>query len=214
MVPNFPSEWLAFTTNKEIKRLRQEISDTNKLRVQIAISVVIAVLSFYLEDEVSDWNPVGQWLFVVAVCVSVILTFLLPRFFAYCKLRRINNIVLDGRKATNLFDEEVVYDVMMAVEFFRHAHERGEEYLEKQLREFYLVEMTYYVKKSIESLKSMTAVNARLLGNKENQLSLKRVDNITAIIDNLLQSCDINDDLLLTAYESYKSSVDAARISR
>lgn len=83
---NFPSEWLDFSNNKEIKRLRNDINDTFSLKFQIALSVITAILSFHLDKYLQCaciWIQISA---CVGLCAVVVLIFVFPEIVKFYEI--------------------------------------------------------------------------------------------------------------------------------
>ena len=207
---NFPSNWLEFADHKEIKRLRRDLADKDALRVQVAISVIIAILAFFLEDVVSEWLVWQQVLIILGMVLAVAAVFMIPILYKYIKFRRGNNVILNGQKASNIFDDEIVYDVMVAVEFYESMNCLNNGELKKELEQFYKLEIEYYISKSMKALAQMTSSYRLVFGEKFGQISLARVKNIIKLIDELSAQCNpiIINDSVVSHYKTFVGSIN------
>ena len=202
---NFPGNWLSFSEYKEIKRLRKAMTETISLRIQITASAIITILSAFLSSKANEWSVCSQMIFISCACLLVIGVIWGPAIVEHCKFFITNNIILNGKKAINIFDDEIVYDIMIATEFEKliDTEKNGE------LKIFYKAEMTYYVKKSMESLILMSASYSRIFGPGEQQVSIERVRNINTIINNLLEKCMTIDKSIRDNYVIFIQNIES-----
>ncbi|MCM1261771.1 MAG: hypothetical protein NC313_03545 [Butyrivibrio sp.] len=202
---NFPGSWLNFSEYKEIKQLRMALTETISLRIQITVSIIIAIVTLSFSGEISELDLCYKVLIILGICFLVVVIFLWPLFQKYYKFMKTNNVMLDGKKAINIFDDEIVYDIMIATEFKKLM------VAEKNigLKTFYQAEMTYYVKKSMENLNMMSSSYIKIFGEGGQQVSVERVRNINTIINELLSECAEIDETITVNYGTFTQNIDA-----
>ena len=191
---NFPSKWYDFINKKEIRRLRYDLKDNYSLRVEIAASILIAIASFFLSDYVKDMCWVYQLLIYLLIATIVVCVIFYPLIKNYLSIKKSGNVYIGGKEAVSIFDDEIVYDVLVACEYFEHKKEIVNNTFGNQILEFYLIEIEYYVKTSIEKLIKFNSNYPRIFGDGENRISIRRVNNIIALIDSLVQNASIKLD--------------------
>ena len=191
---NFPSKWYDFINKKEIKRLRHDLSDSYSLRVEIAASILIAIASFFLSDYVKEMCWVYQLFIYLIIATVVVCIIFIPSIKKYLSIKESGNVYIGGKEAVSIFDDEIVYDVLVACEYFEHKKEIANNTFCDQLTEFYSIEIEYYIKTSIEKLIDFNSNYLKIFGDGRNRISIRRVDNIISLIDSLVQKVDIKLD--------------------
>lgn len=189
---NFPSKWFDFTNHKELKRLRHDITDTFELKMQVAISLIVAIISFYLDGYVCQFKPLFQMLFCIALCLIILLIFILPYVIKKVSIRMRSGFLIKGKDAVSVFDDEIVYNILVACEYFNGKKKIPDGKLKNELESFYTIEIQYYVTESVKKLFQFTSNNISIFGDGKNQISIERVKNIVALIDALIESSDIS----------------------
>lgn len=202
---NFPGNWLNFSEYKEIKRVREALTETITLKVQITMSAFIAIGSAFFGNVASGWPVCRQVLFVFVACLLIAGVIWEPDIYNCCKGFGAKNDIVNGKKAINIFDDEIVYNIMIATEFEKLMEAEDKD----ELKIFYKAEMTYYVKKSMESLNLMTASCPRIFGMGKQQVSIERVRNINAIINELLAKCMTIDETIENAFNVFAQRIDS-----
>lgn len=202
---NFPGSWLNFSEYKEIKQLRMALTETISLRIQITVSIIIAIVTLAFSGEISELDLCYKVLIILGICFLVVVIFLWPLFQKYYKFMKTNNVMLDGKKAINIFDDEIVYDIMIATEFKKLMVAETNI----GLKTFYQAEMTYYVKKSMENLNMMSSSYIKIFGEGGQQVSVERVRNINTIINELLSECAEIDETITVNYGTFTQNIDA-----
>lgn len=207
---NFPSKWFDFLNQKELKRLRKDVNNTLWLKIQIATSVIIAICTLIFSDSIKGLDLRWQIGISVGLSFIVILVFCMPWIIKQISLLRINNSLINGKTASTIFDEEIVYNVLVASEFYEiynnTASSNGK--LSNELKEFYEIEVEYYVKTAIEKLNSFASNLVNIVGSAKYQISVQRIKNIIQMIDLIVSDMKITiDDELLDDYNDIKKNI-------
>lgn len=207
---NFPSKWFDFLNQKELKRLRKDVNNTLWLKIQIATSVIIAICTLIFSDSIKGLDLGWQIGISVGLSFIVILVFCMPWIIKQISLLRINNSLINGKTASTIFDEEIVYNVLVASEFYEiynnTASSNGK--LSNELKEFYEIEVEYYVKTAIEKLNSFASNLVNIVGSAKYQISVQRIKNIIQMIDLIVSDMKIIiDDELLDDYNDIKKNI-------
>ncbi len=207
---NFPSKWFDFLNQKELKRLRKDVNNTLWLKIQIATSVIIAICTLIFSDSIKGLDLGWQIGISVGLSFIVILVFCMPWIIKQISLLRINNSLINGKTASTIFDEEIVYNVLVASEFYEiynnTASSNGK--LSNELKEFYEIEVEYYVKTAIEKLNSFSSNLVNIVGSAKYQISVQRIKNIIQMIDLIVLDMKITiDDELLDDYNDIKNNI-------
>lgn len=207
---NFPSKWFDFLNQKELKRLRKDVNNTLWLKIQIATSVIIALCTLIFSDSIKGFELGWQIGISVGLSFIVILVFCMPWIIKQISLLRINNSLINGKTASTIFDEEIVYNVLVASEFYEiynnTASSNGK--LSNELKEFYEIEVEYYVKTAIEKLNSFASNLVNIVGSAKYQISVQRIKNIIQMIDLIVSDMKITiDDELLDDYNDIKKNI-------
>lgn len=184
---NFPSKWFEFNNHKELRRLRDDFNDTLELKIQIAFSVILAIVSFFIERYISCLKVSFQIVFFVLLCLIVLLIFLLPYIIKKISVRKRCNVLIKGKGATSLFDDEIVYSILVACEYYNSKQAIPDNELKYEIEKFYMLEIRYYITESIKRLSLFTSSCTSIFGKRNNQISIQRVKNIIALIDILLE---------------------------
>lgn len=210
MTPNFPSKWFDFVNNKEIKRLRKDINNTFWLKMQICISLLIAVLTVIFDKEIYDLAIKWKVTLSISICLIIFLVFSSQYIIKKIKLRIRNNIIIHGKQATTLFDESIVYDVLVAYEFYDILNKlENKSSISNYLKEFYKIEIKYYLNTAICNLYNLSCSFPLILGEKKNQISPQRVLNLCNLISNLLDEMKIDlDNTLMKSYSDIKLDLE------
>ncbi len=209
---NFPSKWYDFNNHKQLKKIRDDLNNTHSLRIQIAASLIVAIISFVLGDYVKKWD----WYFQLLFCLGLSLVIVGVLFYPYVVKTIMNklqsNIIINGKDAISLFDDEIVYDILVASEYFENRNLIPDSDLSNELKTFYDIEMEYYLKSSIEKLLLFLPNYPEVFGNGKKQISINRFNNITKLIDTLISKGPvILDDDLLSSYKSLCKDVSTIK---
>lgn len=188
---HFPSEWFHFTDHKEIRRLRQAVSETTSFKVEITVAVLLAIASAFFDTYLSEWSICVKILVFLIIGVSVIYLFnrqAVKQLFS-------DSIMLGVKQAVTIFDEEVVYDIMVAAEYCNHLDtlntktkedtlntKTKDDQLAIHLASFYCLEIKYYIQEAQMKLSRMRAEASIIFGDQHSQISLERVENAIALI--------------------------------
>lgn len=207
---NFPSEWLDFSNNKEIKRLRSDINDTFSLKFQIALSVITAILSFHLDKYLQCaciWVQISA---CVGLCAVVVLIFVFPEIVKFFKVRRRCNVIIKGKDAVSIFDDEIVYYVLVACEYFNAKESVPKSNLQDHIVKFYEIEIAYYVSESIKRLHDFSSNITAIFGSGDNKIPFVRVSNIVSMIGILTEQSGIEiQNSLLTNFTTFKNTIES-----
>ena len=194
---SFPSKWFEFTNHKELRRLRRDINNTLSLKLQIASSVIIAIISFFMTEYIKECSMWVQVIFCTALCILVALVFVLPSAISYWKLKRRCNVLIKGKDAVNIFDDEIVYSVLVACEYYSARKSIPDSELKNDIELFYDIEIKYYISESIKRLKEFSANSPAIFGDGKNKISKERANNIVNMIDILIEKANIQLDKAL-----------------
>lgn len=194
---SFPSKWFDFTNHKELMRLRRDVNNTLSLKLQIASSVIIAIISFFMTEYIKECHVWVQVVFCTALCILVGLIFILPSAISFWKLKRRCNVLIKGKDAVNIFDDEIVYSVLVACEYYNARESIPNSELKKDLELFYDIEIKYYISESIKRLKEFSANSPAIFGDGKNKISKERANNIVNMINILLDKANIKLDKVL-----------------
>lgn len=199
---NIPSKWYEFTNHKELKRLRMDLNDTLFLRIEIAASLVLTILTSFFSDIISKRSGLVQVAIFVLSCLCVTAILLWDYLRHKYSLWRRSGVFIKGKDASSLFDEEIVYEVLVASEYFRMEKEENVEELKDQMKNFYNIEIEYYLTSAMEKLFLLNSNLSNVLGNDGKKISIKRMDNIISLIDGIVNSgtFEIDGDV----YKDYK----------
>lgn len=208
---NFPSKWYDFINHKELKRLRKDINDTFSLRIEIAVSIILMIISCFLETQIDSWSLCSKVIWCIIFCLIVAAFFILPIVFRWYSLHHRSNVFINGKEAKSIFDEEIVYDVLVASEYCNIKKQSTDSSLKNELDIFYSIEIKYYIDTSVEKLTSFNSNFDNIFGNEKHKIPLKRIDNIIKLINAIIDSENIEIDGDLK--EDFDSLIDYVKKS-
>lgn len=211
---NFPSKWYDFINHKELKRLRHDLNNTLSLRIEIAVSIILAIISFFFGKNIVNESLSMQITICSVLCVVVALLFLLPYLLNWISVRRRCNVFISGKDAVSIFDDEIVYDILVASEYYNTIDQIPNTALREELRVFYAIEIKYYLEETIKKLTLFNSNLGKIFGNEKNKIPLERVNNVRRLIDKLFEknSGIYIDKTLKTSYEMFCTSLESLNI--
>ncbi len=207
---NFPSKWFEFLNQKELKRLRKDVNNTFWLKVQISISIIIAIFTLVFSESIKTLDISWKCLLCFLLSLLVVIIFSLPWIIKKISLLRVNNLLIDGKTAATVFDEDIVYNVLVASEYFNiyNSTKNSEGVLSEELKSFYIIEVEYYIKNAIEKLVSFNSNIVYIIGNEKEQIEGQRIINITQMIDIIIDCLKIEiNDSLMNGYSNFKANI-------
>lgn len=181
---NLPSKWMDFVNNKELKRLHADINNTMPLKIQTAISILLAILSVILSTVFKDKEEYVTISICLSLMILVVLIYLVPYIIKKSKDSSTRNVFINGKDAITIFDEEIVYYVMTACEYSRQDKMLYQK-LENSVGEFFVLEIGYYVNKAVEGLILFESNFDGIFGDGKDKISKDRLKNIIDIVDDL-----------------------------
>ena len=187
-MPNFPSKWFDFTTNKEIKRIRKDINSTLALKIEISTSIILTIIAFCFSEHIKNLDMVWQVCICFSMCLIVFLIFFTPYILKWISTKRHGNVIVKGKDAVSTFDDEIVYNVLVASEYYNSIELIKKNMIEDDLKAFYNIEIEYYLIKAIDEILKFNTNYSRIFGNKKNQIPLERLKNILDLIKSI-QTC-------------------------
>ena len=205
---SFPSKWFEFSNHKELRRLRKDINDTSSLKIQIAASIMLAIVAFVFDAYITTADLCIQILICSFLCIGVALIFTLPLIIKRFKLRKRCNIIINGKDAINIFDDEVLYSDLVACEYSNMKTAITCDSLKEEYEKFYNIEIKYYITESIKKLVQFSSSSSTIFGNNENQIPLERIQNVVNMIDFVVKTSGITLDAELQVdYETFCQTV-------
>lgn len=210
---HFPSEWFHFTDHKEIRRLRQAVSETTSFKVEITVAVLLAIASAFFDTYLSEWSICVKILVFLIIGVSVIYLFnrqAVKQLFS-------DSIMLGVKQAVTIFDEEVVYDIMVAAEYCNHLDtlntKTRDDQLAIHLASFYSLEIKYYIQEAQMKLSRMRAEASIIFGDQHSQISLERVENAIALISVIKEKSGVHVDYPNNEFDQFVKDISDIRSS-
>lgn len=199
---NFPSKWFDFTTSKEIKRIRKDINNTLSLKIEISVSIILTIIAFLLSEHIKKLDVFWQVFICVLMCLIVLSLFFYTYVSKWCSVKRNGNVIVKGKDAVSTFDDEIVYNVLVAAEYYNSMEHINKNKIESDLIAFYNIEIKYYLTKAIDELLLFNTNYTKIFGNKKNQIPLERLQNILNLIRSIMKCSGIVID------KSKKQSLD------
>ncbi len=148
-----PVRWQNFAINKEVKRIKKENSRTFWNKVQFMTSIIVVCLSMLLDSNTIE-NKNARIYIAIGMISVLLLVFIAPWLYKLYKTRRIATLNYKDSDLIRLFDEEIIYNVIIAYEFYKEK-KNPEVIIDNDLVEFYNIEQSYYYSKAIEDLKKL-----------------------------------------------------------
>lgn len=202
---NFPSKWFDFTNSKEIKRMRKDLNDTLALKIEISVSIILTIVSFFFGEYFKKLNMGYQILIYSIICVIILLIFFAPNIFKYFSIKKHCNVIIKGKDAVAIFDDEIVYNVLVAAEYSNSKSNIPQNKINSELVSFYEIEIEYYITTAIDQLLQFNTNYHKIVGSKKNQISKKRLQNILNLIDSIVAFNNIKlDSSRYSLYNEFK----------
>lgn len=188
---NFPSKWFDFTTNKEIKRIRKEINSTLALKIEVSTSIILTIIAFCFSEYIHDLDVKWQVTICAIMSFTILLIFFTPNLLKWISIKQHGNIIIKGKDAVSVFDDEIVYCVLVAAEYYNSIENIKQNKIESDLKAFYNIEIQYYLNKSIDDILAFNSNYTNIFGNKQNQIPLDRLKNILDLINSIITSSGV-----------------------
>jgi hypothetical protein len=205
---NFPSKWFDFTNSKEIKRMRSDINDTLTLKIEISSSIILTIITLFFSDSIEKLSFIWQLFWCVMLCTIVLSIFFVPFIMKQISIKRHSNLIIKGKDAVAIFDEEIVYNVLVAAEYSNSIRDIPSNDIKKDLEKFYKIEIEYYVTLAIDQIAQFNSNYQKIIGNKKNQISSKRIQNIFNLIDSIIKENNIKlKEDKKNLYEEFKKQI-------
>lgn len=191
---NFPGKWFDFTTNKEIKRIRKDLNNTLVLKIEISTSIILTIVAFCFSEHIKKLAIGWQICFCLALCLVVLFVFFVPYIIKWISTKHNGNIIIKGKDAVSTFDEEIVYNVLVAAEYYNSLGSIKRDKVGDDLKAFYDIEIEYYLMKAIDELLKFNTNYSRIFGDNKNQIPLNRLKNILDLIFSIKNSSSVSID--------------------
>lgn len=205
---NFPSKWFDFSNHKELRRLHQDLNNSFSLKLEIAISIMLTIFSLFFEEKIHDWTLCTQIITYVCICLIIAVVFLWSSICAWYRNRKRSNVFIGKKDAVRIFDDEIVYSVLVACEYFDARKNTQNKELKAELEKFYDIEIKYYVTESIKRLVQFTSNLPGIIGSDNGRIPMERMDNIVNMLDELIIKSQITiDESLTPKYERFKTKL-------
>lgn len=175
-----PSHWLNFPIQKEIKRIHHDLKNTIELKIQIAVSIILAIATIVFDDDISNTDICGRILIFVLVCITIAMVFTFPNLYRKLRNYHRGTVIFDRKTATSIFDEEIIYSILTAAEFQNYK-----ERVDPEIDTFYKIEIEYYLLAAIRNLSRFSSFSKSVFGEKENQISNRRGINAIDMIESI-----------------------------
>ena len=188
---NFPGKWFDFTTSKEIKRMRQDVNSTLSLKIEIATSIVLTIVAFFFSEHINTLSISWQIIICTFICAVVLAIFFTPVIIKAISLRKNCNIIINGKNAISIFDDEIVYNVLVAAEYYNCLDRIRTDSVGDNLKNFYKIEIEYYISTSISKLLDFNSNHLSIFGEGENKISQARIKNIIDLMNSIIANTGI-----------------------
>lgn len=188
---NFPSKWFDFTTNKEIKRIRKDINNTLALKIEISSSIILTIIAFCFSEYIHTLSVIWQVCICIAICFIVFLIFFTSYILKWISIKQNGNVIVQGKDAVATFDDEIVYNVLVAAEYYNSIEQIKKNKIENDLIAFYNIEIEYYLLKAVNELLKFNTNYSKIFGNQKNQIPLVRLKNILDLINSIKKCSNI-----------------------
>ena len=207
---NFPSKWFDFTNSKEIKRIRKDLKETLSLKIEISASLVLTIVAFYFGEYVKDFTIFWQIVFCIGLCALVVLIFSFSAIIHCISVKRHGNVIIKGKDAVSIFDDEIVYNVLVAVEYSNSINSIPDNPIKDEMEKLYIIEIEYYITKAIDELLEFNTNYQKIFGNGKMQIPKNRIFNIIRMIELIIDSNILHiDEDKISMFEEYKKMISA-----
>lgn len=207
---NFPSKWLEFSEYKEVHKLRQALTDTTSFKIELAVAIIVGIVNVFFSEELRQLPLLCKIIITFIICILFIYFFLRNEICGIVRRLTIDNILLRRNQAINIFDDEIVYDIMVAVEYYENLQGISGVLMD-ETTEFYQQQIFYYLCRAKKKLVQMNTNIKGIFGDDGNRISLDRVNNAISIINKLQSTCNYTDEKLDKKYKRFVNCIHALK---
>lgn len=172
----------------DIMHIKRSIIHSSAANWALLVDVFLVLLSFVL-DRIFDKNK-GLNVFWIIIAIIGVATPIFILIYHSLKIKRIEQIsrrVLNTKELVQMFDDEICYAIMSAESFYQKL-KRTEKIDSRQtalLIEFYGIEVSYYLNKSVHLILKMDNNLTEVLNENDitkNHISKERLINSISLI--------------------------------
>ncbi len=196
------SDWKIIQIRNDLRKIRQMVVRRASVRVGILFDLFLILLAFVLNQAFEkEQVPRVIWLVIAIVGFLVPVVAVVVGHFRGKRLRRQSARVQNARDLISLFDDEICYLVMSADSFFSSLYSnsslttnKSEEHT-NTLKEFYYLEISYYLNKSARLLSLITNNIDNVIDFNDNdteKISRQRFDNVLNLIDEMYDGIEVS----------------------
>jgi len=172
-----PVEWQSFSLKKDIERISGKLADTNGFQLSFYAEIALAIFSVGFQNIFDDDDIQRQFWMIIAITSALI--FLAPcMVYIYRKIKetKYGSKIITTKGFIDSFDNEVCYYVLMADSYFEMFKNNYEDMnIEKDIKQFYYIETSYYLNKSIMELVPIYNIRSHVLTNNKDDVVSKRM---------------------------------------
>ena len=202
------NDWKTIQLQNDIKRIKQNFEYTTIANWSILFEVFLVLLSFVLDNIFTDPNDMQtiRWVWAILGGVGLVSTvvFSLLAYFRSVKSSKQQKKVANAKELAAIFDDELCYLIMSAENFYENLGRRKESIRNSQdalLAEFYLIETSYYLGKSVDILLKMDSNLSAVIDEsdfRKCRISKRRVNNAIRLVASIYESLFAYTDLFQT----------------
>jgi hypothetical protein len=171
-------EWQFFPMKKDIEKISKNVMNKDNFRLSMYIQIVLMVLSVTLPgivDKIETKRTVYIILFSASI-VALITPFIINLIQRVIEKRKISYSI-SIKEIIDMFDNEICYYVLMANSYFamfcKVIKDKDSENI--NLIQFYYIETTYYLNKSITGLQLVHKKRDLLLSTNKDDIVTKKM---------------------------------------
>lgn len=168
-----PSRWQNFSIYKDIRRIKKESNRTFWNKLQLFASVFVVCCTLALEGLLCAKVRV---IVAFSLCGALLALFVAPIIYYAIKDGKFAVKSINKHEIIRLFDEEIIYDILIAYEYYKEREETG---LDDKIKSFYKIEEKYYFEKVVCNMKFVLA-KASVIGSEG--IAMERLLNVREII--------------------------------
>lgn len=159
-----PKDWEAMSQKKDIEEIKIILSDSIKTRDSALkkgiASLIISIISSFTATFLTSWmsdsgKTIPVWGYVTVVGLVITISVVPFTKDIYRRICRKETHTQEERIAqVNLFDNTIIYNIMLANRYFDLYQNKS---LSMNEKEFYVTETKYFIRKTIHQLKLIKA---------------------------------------------------------
>lgn len=157
-----PRDWEILSQKKDVEGIKQILEETAERKETFlkkgVLSLIISILSSFIASFLSTlilehWEDVPFWYYIIivfVVCIVTVIPFFgdIKRFLTRGDTPKTQDIMDE----VNLFDNDIIYNIMLSNSYYDLYKTSAEASYEKN---FYISESKYYIRKVLHQLSTI-----------------------------------------------------------